>query len=88
MSILVATLDAEISGAVLICSTSMRPLPLPVFADDDEANGFLAFAEGLGFSDVRRLRTDNLERLHDFWIEAGKPKEEEAPPLRLVTASS
>lgn len=92
MSVLVATLDSEVAGAILICSTSMRPLPLPVFADDDDAHGFLAFAEELGFADVRRLRADSLELVHSMWISTGRPKEvdevddEIKPVLQLVTA--
>jgi hypothetical protein len=54
--------------AVLVSSDTERPLNLPLFADLEEAEEFLAFAKEGGCADVRRLSGEELEAVHDKWI--------------------
>lgn len=61
------------SVAVIVCNTSNRPLALPLFDSIESAEGFLEYARGLHFDDVRRLTADALEQLHTTWIKAGQP---------------
>lgn len=59
--------------AFLACTTDGKPLPIPIFRSIEHAEGFLEFARGLHFDDVRRLTADALEELHTTWIKSGQP---------------
>ena len=76
-------------GAILFDSVDMVPLSLPLFADEEEAESFLAYAQGAGYADVRRLSPVSLDRLHSQWIAFRKLvaaverlEDDEPPPTR------
>ena len=76
-------------GAIILDSVDMVPLALPLFADEEEAESFLAYAQGAGYADVRRLSPVSLDRLHSQWIAFRKLvaaverlEDDEPPPTR------
>lgn len=74
MGIWIGTVTVEHrEGAVLFDSVTMRPIGLPLFDSEEEADTFLAYAYSLEFDDVRAMSQESLDRLHTEWCRAGKP---------------
>lgn len=65
--------------AILMNSVTEKPLLVPGFRNEDEAEDFVSFTELAGFPNVCALGADTLDRLHAMWIQQ---REEDA---RLAT---
>lgn len=76
------TCELRDGRAVIACDTDNKPIRgLPFFQSVEKAEGFLEFARGLHFYDVRLLTDAALEQLHATWVKSGQPeaKDEDDP---------
>jgi len=71
--------DSDAAGcALLLDSVTMRPLALPLFRSERDAESFERYAAEQDYPELRSLSAYALDRLHTAWLAARAVDAEEA----------
>ena len=88
IEILCGTLGGdERERAVLVDGSTGRPLALPMFEEEEEAEGFLGYAQADGVRDVRALGPRELDDLHSRWMRLSPRVREIGDWMFILTAT-